>query len=92
MKYCKYKPYNYLSKWIAGTFWLTGSISRNSHTTIVKRLKKIDEKVVINVDSYPVLKFELSITQVKYPRLKVKIPIVARQRQTHTEATAVSSM
>tara|TARA_R110001599_G_scaffold226203_1_gene425164 strand:- start:12 stop:290 length:279 start_codon:yes stop_codon:yes gene_type:complete len=92
MKYCKYKPYNYLSKWIAGTFWLTGSISRNSNTTIVKRLKNIGEKVVIDLDSYPALKFKLSITQVKYPRLKVKIPIVERQRQTHTEATAVSSM
>ena len=92
MKYCSDKQFNYLSKWIAGTFWLTGTISRNSYTTIVKRLKKIDEKVVINVDSYSVLKLKLSITQVKYPGLKVKFPIVARQRQTHTEATAVSSM
>lgn len=91
MKYCSDKQCNYLSKWIAGTLWLTGSVSRNSYATIVNRLKKIDEKV-INVDGYPALKFKLSITQVKYPGLKVKFPIVARQRQTHTEATAVSSM
>jgi len=96
MTVCRYKledkQHNYLLKRIAGLFWLAELIDRNRCATTVNMKMITHEKTVFILGRLTI--FALNVITILSKKTKpcVKIPIVNRQPQNHTEGTAVSSM